>query len=196
LKIKSLFLSEEITVAGKKNIVFGFLFLVITASLGPYMILNVMPDVEEAALEKQKVLSTLQLAINSDFENDETLEVMTVEEIAKGNSVAIMSINSNLNARLTLNTIKGGPHAHGNLEAMLNILVGIILGLLSLAPIYKQIISWTFLIGTTMHAGMAFLSVFGFAWAGTLLNTGIGPVLILFGLLSMSLAVFVGYKRN
>jgi hypothetical protein len=183
-------------VEGKKNIVFGFLFFVITASLGPYMVLTLMPDVEDAALKKQKEISALQLAVNSDFENTETLEDMTAEEIAKGNSVAIMSINTNLNARLTLNTIKGGPHAHGNLEAMLNILVGIILGLLSLASIYKQIISWTFLVGTTMHAGMAFLSVFGFGWASTLLNTGIGPVLILFGLLSMSLAVLIGYKRN
>ncbi|WP_198264447.1 hypothetical protein [sulfur-oxidizing endosymbiont of Gigantopelta aegis] len=180
---------------GKKNIVFGFLFLVITASLGPYMIVEMLPDVEQAALNKQKVLSALQLAVSSDFENQETLDTMTAEEIAKANSVAIMSLNTNQNARLALDTMKGGPHAHGNLEAVLNILVGIVLGLLTLPALFKQILSWIFIVGTIMHAGMIFLAVFGFSWAGTLLATGIGPVLILLGLFLMGVATFIGYKK-
>lgn len=179
---------------GKNNIVFGFLFLVLTASLGPYMVVELLPSVEEATIKKQEHLTALQLAVSSEFENAETLEDMTVEEIAKGNSQAIMAINTSLNARLTVNTIKGGPHAHGNLEAILNILVGILLGLLSLPSLYKKILSVIFIAGTVMHAGMAFLGVFGFAWAGTLLGTGIGPVLILAGLFFMSIATFFGYK--
>ena len=107
---------------GKNNIVFGFLFLVLTASLGPYMVVELLPSVEEATIKKQEHLTALQLAVSSEFENAETLEDMTAEEIAKGNSQAIMAINTSLNARLTVNTIKGGPHAHGNLEAILNIL--------------------------------------------------------------------------
>ena len=67
---------------GKKNIVFGFLFLVITASLGPYMVVTLLPDVEKASLDKQKVLSDLQLIGMSEFENTETLEAMTADEIA------------------------------------------------------------------------------------------------------------------
>jgi hypothetical protein len=181
---------------GKKNIVFGFLFLVITASLGPYMVLTLLPDVEIASSEKQRVLSNLQLAVISDFENTETLEEMTTDEIAKINSEAILAINTNLNARISIDTIKGGPHAHGNLEALLNIIVGLILGLLTLPSLYKQIISWVFITGTVMHAGMALLGVFGFAWAGMLLATGIGPVLILSGLLLMAVATFVGYKKT
>ncbi len=181
---------------GKKNIVFGFLFLVITASLGPYMIVNMLPDVEQAAQAKQKVLSSLQLAVNSEFENQETLETMTAEEIAKANSEAIMALNTNANSRLALDTMKGGPHAHGNLEAVLNILVGLVLGLLTLPALFKQILSWIFIVGTIMHAGMIFLAVFGFGWAATLLGTGIGPVLILLGLFLMGIATFVGYKRT
>ena len=181
---------------GKKNIVFGFLFLVISASLGPYMVLTLLPDVEKASSEKQKVLSNLQLAVISDFENTETLEEMTTDEIAKANSEAILAINTNLNARISIDTIKGGPHAHGNLEALLNIIVGLILGLLTLPSLYKQILSWIFIAGTVMHAGMAFLGVFGFAWAGMLLATGIGPVLILLGLFLMAVATFVGYKKT
>jgi hypothetical protein len=181
---------------GKKNIVFGFLFLVLTASLGPYMVVTLLPDVEKASLQKQKVLSDLQLVVLSEFENPETLETMTVDEIAKANSEAILALNTNLNARISIDTIKGGPHAHGNLEALLNIVVGLLLGLLTLPSLYKQILSWIFIVGTTMHAGMAFLGVFGFAWAGMLLATGIGPVLILLGLFLMGVATFVGYKKN
>ena len=43
---------------------------------------------------------------------------------------------------------------------------------------------------------LAMLGVFGFAWAGMLLGTGIGPVLILLGLLLMGVATFVGYKTD
>jgi len=82
------------------------------------------------------------------------------------------------------------------LEALLNIIVGLILGLLTLPSLYKQILSWIFIVGTTMHAGMAFLGVFGFSWAGTLLGTGIGPVLILLGLFLMGVATFIGYKKS
>jgi len=121
---------------------------------------------------------------------------VTTDEIAKGNSEAILALNTNLNARVSIDTIKGGPHAHGNLEAILNIIVGLLLGLLTLPSIYKQILSWIFIVGTIMHAGMAFLGVLGFSWAGMLLGTGIGPVLILLGLLLMGVAIFVGYKKN
>jgi len=181
---------------GKKNIVFGFLFLLITASLGPYMVVTLLPDVEKAALEKQAVLSDLQLVVSSEFENPETLDEMTADEIAKANSEAILALNKNLNAGISIDTIKGGPHAHGNLEALLNIVVGLILGLLTISSLFKQVISWIFIVGTIMHAGMAMLGVFGFSWAGMLLGTGIGPVLILLGLLLMGVATFVGYKTD
>lgn len=181
---------------GKKNIVFGFLFLVMTASLGPYMVVNLLPDAAKATAAKQQVLSNLQLAVNSDFENQETLETMTAEEIAKTNSLAIMAINTNLNARSPIDTIKGGPHAHGNLEAVLNIAVGLVLGLLVLPALVKQALSWIFIIGTIAHSGMAFFAVFGFAWANTILGTGIGAVMILLGLLLMGIATFFGYKRS
>jgi hypothetical protein len=41
---------------------------------------------------------------------------------------------------------------------------------------------------------MIFERVFMMSWAGTLLQTGIGPVLILAGLLSMGILAFIGFK--
>ena len=70
----------------------------------------------------------------------------------------------------------------------------------SFLNIYGQIKTLLFIFHSrvltlTPNIGMAFLGVFGFAWAGTLLGTGIGPVLILAGLLFMSIATFFGYKQ-
>ncbi len=44
---------------GKKNIVFGFLFLVVTAALGPYMVTVVFPDVYQAQSAKQDKVGKL-----------------------------------------------------------------------------------------------------------------------------------------
>jgi len=180
---------------GKKNIVFGFLFLVITASLGPYMALNLLPDADDATQAKKQQLSTLQLIASSDFENPETLDDMTAEEIAKINSQAILAMNTALNARVRIDGIKGGPHAHGNLESLLNIALGLLLGFLTISSIWKQLISWTFIIGTLAHSGMAFLSIFGVSWAAIVLNSGVGPVLVLSGFLMAGLATWFSFKR-
>ena len=45
----------------QKNVVFSFLFLVVTAALGPYMILNYQPGVGEARGKKQEAVGHLQI---------------------------------------------------------------------------------------------------------------------------------------
>ena len=46
-----------------------------------------------------------------------------------------------------------------------------------------------------MHSGMLYLAVvFEQAWAATLLETGIGPIAILLGLLLMGVAVAMGFR--
>jgi len=48
-----------------------------------------------------------------------------------------------------------------------------------------------------LHAGMMILArVFDIAWANVVLETGIGPVLILASLFFMGLAVAVGFKNE
>ena len=39
---------------GKKNVVFGFLMLQVTAALGPYMAVKLVPGVDEARAVKQE----------------------------------------------------------------------------------------------------------------------------------------------
>ncbi len=177
---------------GKKNIVFGFLYLVLTASLGPYMVLQ-LNSVEQATNAKHEALSRLEQFSANNFE--ENLQPMSADQIAKANTAALLALSKQLNAEDPIDAIKGGPHTHGNLESLLNIAVGVVLSLLVIPALFKQIISWMFIVGAVMHSGMLYLTVvFHIGWAGTLLGTGIGPVLILLGLLLAGIASIKGLK--
>ena len=178
---------------GKKNIVFGFLFLVLTAALGPYMVTVVLPDVYQAQAAKQETVGRLQLMQSNDYEVD--LEPLSADDIARNNTEAILGLNSHLNQASVVDEIKGGPHAHGNLEALLNIAAGLVLCFVSVGALVKQLISWAFILGTLLHSGLLYIMVvFEAAWAGQLLGLGIGPMLLLLGLLLAGIAVFIGFK--
>ncbi len=185
--------------AGKKNIVFGFLFLMLTAGLGPYMVL-MYQDVEpgsyiDSTSKKQEQVGRLQELKTNDFEED--LEEMPVDAIAKANTDGVLAINQLNNAEFAIDHIKGGPHAHGNLEALLNIVVGLVLTFIAAAPLLKNIVSWMFIVGALMHSGMLYLErVFQLEWATVLLETGIGPVLILLGLLCMGILAIFGFENR
>lgn len=177
---------------GKKNIVFGFLYLFFTAMLGPVMV-NMYADYGAAVSEKQGTVGRLQALQQNEFE--ENLEVLPVDQLAMANTAGILSINKLLNSEMSIDSIKGGPHAHGNLESLLNIAVGIVICFLAVQVWLKQLISWLFIVGTVMHSGMLYLSaVFGLAWAESLLQTAIGPLCILAGLIVAGVASFMGFK--
>ena len=184
---------------GKKNIVFGFLFLVFTAGLGPYMVL-MYQDQEpgsfiDSSAKKQQQLGRLQELKTNDFEED--LESLEASSIAKANTDGVLAINQLKNAEFAIDHIKGGPHAHGNLEALLNIIVGVVLCFIAVAPLLKSIVSWMFIVGTIMHSGMLYLErVFELSWATTLLETGIGPVLLLAGFLFMGILALIGFENR
>lgn len=178
---------------GKKNVVFGFLFLVLTAGLGPFMAVKYVPDVNKFRAEKQQVLGPLQELQMNQFEQD--LDPLSADKIAKENTGGILVINKLYNAESPVNDIKGGPHAHGNLEALLNIVVGIFLGTIAVSNVFKQVISWTFIAGTLLHSGVLYLAViFQQAWAAQLMGLGIGPVLILLGLFLGGVAAIMGFR--
>lgn len=178
---------------GKKNIVFGFLYLVLTAALGPYMVKVVFPDIATAEAARRDNMAKLQLMVSNGFEAD--LETLAAGEIARRNTGAILALNSQLGMQEKLDAIKGGPHAHGNLEALLNIAAGLCLGFIAVAPLLKRIISVLFLLGALLHSGMLYLTiVFELPWAGQVLSTGIGPVMLLAGLLLTGVAAAIGFR--
>lgn len=177
---------------GKKNVVFGFIFLVFTAGLGPLMIIEYMPETGAAGAEKQEKVGRLQQLRSDEFE--EELEPLAPEAIAKANTDGILALNRLTNARQPIEMIRN-PHAHGNLEALLNIAVGIALCFIAVAPMFKQVISWVFIVGTLLHSGTMYLAIiFQMAWAATLMETGIGAGLVLLGLLLAGVAAAMGMR--
>ncbi len=179
---------------GKKNIVFGFIFFAFTASLGALMV-NMYEEYGAAVGEKQVSVGRLAQLKTDGFE--EELEPLNAKQIAMANTDGILSISKVSNVEFGIDYIKGGPHAHGNLESLLNIVAGFILGFVSIAVWQKQLLSWGFILGTLLHSGMLFLErVFGMEWAGKVLETGIGPILILASLFFMGIAVAKGFKTE
>jgi hypothetical protein len=183
---------------GKKNIVFGFLYLVMTAALGPLMIINYVDGRSAAESAKQQKVGALQQAVTDGFEVN--LEPMKPMDIAKTNSHAILALSARLNSEAPIDAIKGGPHSHGNLEALLNIVVGVVLAFLAVPAILKQLISWIFIAGALLHSGLLYLAIgFGMPWAGALLGGAfgyVGPSLILIGLLLAGIASYMGFKTQ
>lgn len=174
---------------GKKNIAFGFLYLVLTAALGPYMVVNTVADIEKAYQEKQDPVQRLQSLKTNNFE--EELEPLKAEQIAKANTAGILAINNIINLQNPQGFLRS-VHAHGNLESVLNILAGLVLCFIGLGKGIKQAISWLFISGAVLHSGMLYLAAFGQTWAFNLLV--VGPWLVLAALLSLGIATVMGFR--
>jgi len=179
---------------GQKNIAFGFIYLVFTASLGLVMV-DKYEGFGKAAQEKQASVGRLQALKGNNFE--EELEPLNATQIAKANTAGILGINKLNNTAAEIDAIKGGPHAHGNLEAVLNVIAGLTLCFITAAVWLKQLISWLFIVGAVMHSGMLFLmTIFELQWASTLLDTGIGPFSILIGLLLIGIVSIKNFSNK
>jgi hypothetical protein len=176
---------------GKKNIVFGFLYLVATAALGPYMIINTNKDLDASYQEKQAPVGRLQSLKTNSFE--EELEPLSADAIAKANTDGILALNKVINLEMPQAAFRN-VHAHGNLESVLNILAGLALCFIAVAKVFKQIISWLFIAGAILHSGMLYLGAFGQVWAYKLLMAG--PWLVLLALLTMGIAAAIGFRSE
>lgn len=174
---------------GKKNVAFGFLFLVLTAVLGPYMIGKVLPDVDKAREEKQAPLDRLQQLKENNFE--ENLQKLPADSVGQANTDGVLALNKAFNAQLEV-TFPRSVHAHGNLEAILNILAGLTLCFIAVSRRFKQLISWLFISGALLHSGMLYLLLLGQGWAGKLLL--LGPWTVLAALLLLGVAAIMGFK--
>ena len=176
---------------GKKNVAFGFLYLVLTAVLGPYMVANVLPGVDKAREEKQAPLSRLQELKENNYE--ENLQKLPVDAVGQANTDGVLALNKAFNAQAEV-SFPRSIHAHGNLESILNIVAGLALCFIAVSRLFKQLISWLFILGALLHSGMLYLLYLGQGWAGNLLL--LGPWTVLAALLLLGIATIMGFKAE
>lgn len=175
---------------GKKNIVFGFLFLMFTASLGPYIALKMIPQLSEAGAQKRTSLGKLQQLIDAKFKDEIEETQIPLADIAVTLGKAIRAVNAPLNQRDAINRVKD-VHVHGNLESVLNILAGLVLCFLAAPMLVKQLISWLFILGALLHSGLAYLARAPFlemGWADVVYQYGVGQIMIVLALLLTGVA--------
>jgi len=172
--------------SGKINIVFGFFYLALTAVLGPAFLVPQLG--ERGVVMKQAGQAMAEVQAAAVAPQTQT----SGAELAQKNAAALPAIWNALKAQQTAGK---GAHAHGNLEALLNIVVGFILLSLAIPNAFKRLITLLFLVGAVFHSGMLYLgSVFGVGFAFKFLL--IGEVGLIGGLVLMGVAAIMGIKRQ
>jgi len=179
IQFKIKFTKKEVFMNGKINIIFGFIYFALTAVLGPTMLVPHMGVSMQA-------MKTASQAVDK-----------VKEDVQKGNqnpdyAGALSGIMDYLKSEKTPGK---GAHAHGNLEALLNIAVGLVLITLAIPVNFKTLLSIIFLVGAVFHSGMLYLGgIFHMYWAYNF--TIIGAIAIIAGLVGMGIASFIGIKQT
>jgi uncharacterized membrane protein YgdD (TMEM256/DUF423 family) len=78
-------------------------------------------------------------------------------------------------------------HVHGNLESVLNILLGYLLCRLALEAWIAKTVSVLMIVGALFHSGMLYLAGLGMAWAPMLMP--IGAISVVLSMLLMGIGV-------
>jgi len=164
---------------GKINIVFGFIYFACTALLGPTVLVPQFYKNMKSFNDTGAVVEKIREGSQGDF---------------KGSDIA-PAVVSIFDYMKTSTMPAKGAHVHGNLESLLNIVVGFILLTLAIPSGFKMLLSIVFLIGAVFHSGMLYLGgVFHMYWAYNL--APIGAIAIIVGLLGMGAASLVGVKQK
>ncbi len=129
---------------GRKNLIFGFVYIIFTLALGVFI--------------------SFKLKSNPEFAKE---------------GFAFPRV------------IMRAAHAHGNLEAILNMIIGLLVDRLRTTDTMKQVISVSIILGTLLHSGILYiLPLVPFAGKMTI----IGAVLIIFTMVATAIAVIRGME--
>jgi uncharacterized membrane protein YgdD (TMEM256/DUF423 family) len=160
---------------GKINIIFGFIYFAFTALLGPTML------IPHFGITKQAMDKAVQTVDKAKQEAQPSATADALADILDYLKVEKPSVK--------------GAHSHGNLEALLNIAVGVVLLSLAIPTNFKKLLSIIFLVGAVFHSGMLYLGgVFHLYWAYNF--TIIGAIAILAGLMGMGIASIIGINKQ
>ncbi|MCH7805695.1 MAG: hypothetical protein IH995_00930 [Proteobacteria bacterium] len=176
-----------------KNVISGLLLFSISILIGPYLMGPFAKETLGPA--RMKVFTEASeldnaLEAHKELTDPEALAVSTEAiAVAAGKTVIEDFKASRVNDRWGHFVFS---HAHGNLQGMLNILVGLVLAQLAIAVRFREIISWLFIAGSWGHAGffiagnflitehreLGFFFLSNAKYGGGLLILGLGLLLV------------------
>lgn len=171
-----------------KNVLSGLLLFSISILIGPYLMGPFSDDVLMPALTAQFTEARALQGALADYDGAKDGD-------AKSDAANALAVAA---GKTVIETLKAKQvedrwdnfkfsHAHGNLEGILNILIGLVLAQLAIAAKFREVISWLFVAGSWGHAGFFIAGNFllpehqkvGFFF---LVNAKFGGVLLILGL--------------
>lgn len=160
-----------------KNVLSGLLLFSVSILIGPWLMMSFAKDqLGPAGMAVFTEARGLQGALAEvEGAGDEVAKAAATEKVAvaAGKTTIEQIIYGQVESRW--GNFKFS-HAHGNLEGILNILMGFVLIQLAIAAKFREVISWLFIVGSWTHAG--------FFIAGNFLvsvNPGIGRFFLVNG---------------
>lgn len=169
----------------RRNIISGLLLFCLAILIGPYMM-------EAGSGASTRALGDIRAGFDSLSAASEAYDAAaaagTVTEAETGALADAAAEVLGAHVRYSFAEIRMGhfrfSHAHGNLEGVLNILVGLFLGFVAIGARARLALSWGFIAGSWGHAGFFILGNF---WLPQILAYakygGVILILSLFGLL-------------
>jgi hypothetical protein len=165
---------------GKLNIIFGFIYFALTAVLGPALLVPKLGDTFKTWGETAQAIDQVRDAATASPQELAPAVTRTFDAVQGSNRLGLLA---------------GGPHAHGNLEAMLNIVAGLVLLVLCIPANFKALLSLMFLLGAVLHSGMLYLGMVLGVQAAMGLTT-VGAILIVAALALTGIAAAVGIRKQ
>lgn len=176
----------------KRNIISGLLLLFLAMMIGPYMILaggDGRGDARDALAAAMTSLGEASAAYD-----ESTADAATAANLAARAAEAQLAQVAYDRARGARGSYKIA-HVHGNLEGVLNIVIGLFLGLIAVSEGYRLAASWLLIAGSWLHGGAHVLGNFGLDFMFQGLT--VGAALLVLGVLSVLVGVaWKGFRED
>jgi len=137
-----------------KNVISGLMLFSISILIGPYL----MGTFNKETLGPAR-MSIFTEASQLDDALNAHPEITDPEARAASTEVIAVAAGKTIIEDFKANRVQDRwgnfkfSHAHGNLQGILNILIGLVLAQLIIAVKFREVISWLFIVGSWGHAG-------------------------------------------
>lgn len=178
----------------KRNVISGLLLFSLSILLGPYMTVVLRGSAEAPKAEYTASLQALESARKAyQDEGGESEPGAAAANLAAASSQVLVAKAALEKTQTFMGHVRSS-HAHGNLEGILNIVVGLFLGLVAVSTRVRAAISWLFVAGSWSHGGFLVLSKYGLVFLLPFVK--FGALILLAGLFSLVASVLMkGFRE-